>query len=304
MRFEDPRLQGALTEWRKLRDIGDRSTADNFWFEQRVSVLRQKAFEQDKIGAAGQTSLRKAHADYWSEFVRVDDGIPHTFEPSLSPAALGPIDESDRYVRIESLIRPLAKYDITFQRLQEAFQNNEGAMIDAFLATWNASSARDYRPVFAAPLDEVREDLARADWPDRLRDRLGLAHYDCADGPIPIALMEYSVAEVRATASKLGVVDPFTAPTVLDSGPWPFFFPAPPELPCGRTMALYEVVDDAQLLAEVLHFRISYRREHIVRLDEIRTRTKVVDLRGLRNHHLLALHVAVGRDDYGEEIPE
>jgi len=107
------------------------------------------------------------------------------------------------------------------------------------------------------------------------------------------------VAEVRAEATGFGVSAAFTAPTVLDSGPWPYFFPAPPELRCGRTMALYEVQDDKELLAEILHFRIAYKREYLVRLDEIRTPPNAYELRGLRNHHLLALHVASGRDDYG-----
>jgi hypothetical protein len=248
-------------------------------------------------------ALRKAHADYWSEFVRVDEETPHTFLAALAPADLGPIDEAQKIVRIESLTRPLAKHGLTFERLKQAATNNEASVIDGFLSTWNTSNVRDWRPAFGAFKDEVMDDLANADWPARLRDRLGLAHYDCADGPVPIALMEYSVAEVRTTATALAVSSAFTAPTVLDSGPWPFFFPAPTELCCGRTMALYEVADDKDLLAEILHFRIAYTREHLVRLDEIRAPPNAFDLRSLRNHHLLALQLASGREDYGEEIP-
>ena len=48
------------------------------------------------------------------------------------------------------------------------------------------------------------------------------------------------------------------------------------------------------MLAEILHFRIAYKREYLVRLDEIRTPPNAYELRGLRNHHLLALHVASG----------
>lgn len=197
----------------------------------------------------------------------------------------------------------MAKHGITLDRLREAKASNETAVIDGFLATWNASNIRDWRPAFAAFKDEVLDDLRRPDWPSRLRDRLGLAHYDCAVVPIPIALMEYSVAEVNIAAANFAGASAFAAPTVFDSGPWPFFFPAPLELSCGRTMALYEVQDDNELLAEILHFRVAYTREHLVRLDEIRTPLNQFDLRGLRNHHLLALHVAAGRDDFGEEIP-
>jgi len=115
--------------------------------------------------------------------------------------------------------------------------------------------------------------------------------------------MEYSVAEVKAAAASFAGMPAFTVPTVFDSGPWPYFFPAPRELSCGRTMALYEVADDKELLAEILHFRITYERKHLVRLDDIRIPPHSFDLKSLRNHHLLALHVAAGRDDFGEEIP-
>lgn len=114
--------------------------------------------------------------------------------------------------------------------------------------------------------------------------------------------MEYSVGEVNAAARAFTAACAFTAPTVLDSKPWPFFFPAPPGLPCGWSMPLFEVADDKDLLAEVLHFRISYRREHIARLDQIRDPPQPHEIKGLRNHHLLALRIASGRDDYGEEI--
>jgi hypothetical protein len=289
--------------WRANTDITQRSAADNFWFEERVSEVRQQVFEQEAHAASDAINLRRAHADYWADFVRVDEDVPHTFATALAPADLGQIDEMQKIVRIEALTRPLMKHGMTFERLKEALTNNEMTVIDGFLATWNASSIRDWRPAFAAFKDELMDDLAKPEWPSRLRDRLGLAHYDCAVGPMPIALMEYSVADVRAAATALAVPSAFTAPTVLDSGPWPFFFPAPPELCCGRTMALYEVQDDNELLAEILHFRIAYKHEHLVRLDEIRTPPNAFDLRGLRNHHLLALHIASGREDYGEEIP-
>ena len=228
---------------------------------------------------------------------------PHTFVATLDPSDLGPIDEMQKIFRIESLVRPLNAQGFSFEELKKAFDDNEMTVVDGFLRTWNDSNGRDWRPAFAVFKDELGDDLAQADWPSRLRDRLGLAHYDCADGPVPIALLEYSVSDVRAAATENGLACAFTNPTVLDTEPWPFFFPAPPELTCGRTMALYEVQDDKDLLAEILHFRITYKREHLVRLGEIGNPPNAYDLRSLRNHHLLALHVASGRDDFGEEIP-
>jgi hypothetical protein len=304
MQFNDAQLQNALVQWRALTDVRERAQADNLWFEQRLSTARQAAFEAEATGANDAASLRRAHVDYHKELVVVDVGdIPHTFDLALVPADLGAIDEMQKIVRIESLVRPLEKLGLTFDQLRKAVDDNETAVVESFLRTWNMSNVRDGRPAFATFKNEVADDLARPDWPDRLRDRLGLAHYDCKAGPIPIALMEYSVAEVKSATRLATGIAKFTTPTVLDSGPWPFFFPAPAELPCGRTMALYQVASDNDLLAEILHFRMTYGRDHIARLDEIRTPPAAFDLRALRNHHVLALHVAAGRDDFGEEIP-
>ncbi len=267
MRFADPGLQTALTAWRASAGITERAEADNFWFEDRVSVARQQAFEACAAGARDAGELRRRHTDYWEEYVKVDEDIAHTFDVALGPADLAPIDETQRIVRLEAPRRPLSQMGspMSLQRLKQAVAANETALVDAFLRVWDQSNVRDWRPCFAAFKDEVRDDLARPDWPTRLRDRLGLAHYDCAAGPVPIALMEYSVGEVVAAARAFGASCAVTAPTVFDSGPWPHFFPAPRRLPCGRAMALFQVNDDGDMLAELLHFRLSYKRHHIAR---------------------------------------
>jgi len=305
VRFVDSDLQQALTEWRASVDATERSAADNIWFKQRVSSERRQAFENGALGARDADDLRKRHVDYWKEYVQVDTDIAHTFDISLAPADLGAIDQTQRIIRIEDLSRPLGKMatPMSFGRLKKAVADNETALIDLFLRTWDQSTVRDWRPSFGAFKDEVIDDLAKPDWPARLRDRLGLAHYDCAAGPIPIALMEYSVGEVVAAANAFGASCAVTAPTVFDSGPWPHFFPAPRNLTCGRAMPLFEVGDDNEMLAELLHFRLTYKREHITRLDEITVPPRPFDLKSLRNHHLVAVQLASNCYDYGEEIP-
>ncbi|MCU1348042.1 MAG: hypothetical protein JWO56_1072 [Acidobacteria bacterium] len=268
-----------------------------------MSLARQQEFEQLASGAMAPDDLRRRHVDYWSEFVRVDDGVPHTFLKSLDPVDLGDPQETQKIVRLESLTRPLGKAALSFERLEEAVNGNETAVVDNFLRVWNTSNIRDWRPAFAAFKDELLDTLNAVDWPNRMRDRLGLAHYDCAAGSIPVALMQYSVGEVRAAATVRPEACAVTAPTVLDSGPWPFFFPAPVDLTCGRTKPLAAVADEHELLAEILHFRITYRREHILRLAEIVSPPAAFDLKTLRNYHLLAVRLLSGRDDFGEEIP-
>jgi hypothetical protein len=226
MRFADPGLQTALSDWRTQVEAKERAAADNLWFEDRVSATRQQSFEAYAAGAGAADELRRRQTDYWEEHVRVDEEIAHTFDVALSPADLAPIDEAQTIVRLEDLTRPLSQMGapMSLERLKQALANNENALVDAFLRVWDQSSVRDWRPCFGAFKDEVRDDLERPNWPARLRDRLGLAHYDCAAGPVPIALMEYSVGEVIAAATDFGALCAVTAPTVLDSGPWPHFF--------------------------------------------------------------------------------
>jgi hypothetical protein len=141
---------------------------------------------------------------------------------------------------------------MTFDRLRQAIDQNEVHLVDSFLRSWDYF--RDWRPAFAAFRAEVLDDLAEPDWANRLRDRLGLAQYDCSDGSVPVALMEYTVGEAAAAAQAAGSACFATAPTVVDSKPWPYFFPAPAGLTCGRAMALFEVENGEGLLAELLHF--------------------------------------------------
>ena len=58
MRFNDHDLQNALGEWRRVAEVLGLSEADNLWFEQRVSPVRQQAFEDVANGAADASALR------------------------------------------------------------------------------------------------------------------------------------------------------------------------------------------------------------------------------------------------------
>jgi hypothetical protein len=159
MRFADLQLQAALVQWRQIVDVLKRSEADNIWFEQRISEPRQSAFEREASGATDATSLRNAHSDYWRTFVLVDEDVPHTFVAALGPADLGAIDETQKIVRMESLVRPLAAHGIAFEELKAAFDNKDVTVVDGFLRVWNASNVRDWRPAFAAFKDELSDDL-------------------------------------------------------------------------------------------------------------------------------------------------
>ena len=67
-------------------------------------------------------------------------------------------------------------------------------------------------------------------------------------------------------------------------------------------MALFEIWSDEELIAEVLHSRLTYRSHHIVKLGEITTDGPTVVFRTLRNNHLTSLQVAAVREDFGEDL--
>ncbi len=305
MRLSNSKLHEAIAVWRAATDPKTRSELDNVWFDERVNATRQRAFEEEIGRVETWEELRRRHVDYWETFVKVGDGfVPHTFIEDFVARDLSRIDEKQKVVRIESLARPLSATAISLDRLRKALADDEHDIIDLFLRTWNNFSMRDARPAFATLKSAVADDLNEPDWPERLRDRLGLAHYDAADGPEPIALMEYRVEEIVEAAQSAGAACAVTAPTVLDSGPWPYFFPAPTELDCGRAMALFEIGNDEDLVVELLHVRLTYRPEHIVRLGEIGQPPAPLALTQLRNHHLMALRLASERHEFGEEMSE
>lgn len=310
MRFVNPALQRDLEVWRLDPDARDRATADNIWFEERVSAARMAAFESHARSPTAPRALRESLIDYVRDFMEVGAGVPHTFVADMEPALLSALglDSYQSIVRLESLERAFSKWSVPagdppLERLRKAIAEKHTDVIDGFLNTWNDSNVRDFRPAFAAWKDQVLPELAAEDWPDRLRDRLGLEHYNCVNGPIPVAIMEYKVQDVIRTGVTAGLTGVVTAPMVLDSRPGPYFFPAPRDLPYGRVMSLNRIDRDEDLLAEMLHVRITYRRDHIAQLGYIRRPPATHDLKELRSHHLLALQIASGREDFGEDIP-
>ena len=256
MRFVTPTLQAALAAWRQDPDIRERAKADNAWFEERVSTARLAGFEGEAGDVTNPAALVISHIRYVRDFMEIDVGIPHTFTAELEPAILSPsgLDPNQSIVRLESLQRafsywPMPEGHEPLETLRAALDKNDAAVVNGFLKVWNESNVRDSRPAFAAWRDEVLAELDADDWPDRLRDRLGLEHYNCAAGPIPVALMEYRVQDVLDVARVAGVTHAFAAPTFLDTRPGPYFFPSPRSLPYGRVMSLAQIGSDGDLPA-------------------------------------------------------
>lgn len=297
MRFADPGRDAALTEWRAHPDRRDRAEADNIWFEEQVSEPRRHRFEALAPAAPSPAALRAWHVDYWKTYIQTSD--PDTFRRDLRPTRPGPwpLDADQRIVRLES-VRPdvLNEAGMTLADLLAAHSGHDTAVLDLFLQRWNVK--RDGRPAFAAWKDEMLDELRAPDWPDRFRDRLGLAHYDPSSArPIPVILMEYDVSTVlRAAAGR----DTICIPTVLDSGPSPWFFPSPAGLAYGRSMDISE--HDPQLRSELLHVPVAYAHDHIARIGEIAAPVTAPPMQQLRNRHLAALRTAARNPAFGQEM--
>lgn len=219
-------------------------------------------------------------------------------------------------VRFENLTRPLKGMWDDSSTLEEKLENfrdlvksaDSGKDYDAeqsvagFLDMWN--NRRDNRPSFAAFYDEVHEECDDDDWAHALRDRLGLGHYGShSDVLIPVALMRYSVQEVLEAQKNRKVPTACALPTVLDGGMHEYFFPVPASYPFGATLHLDPPKADV-LTAEILHFRIEYKRSHLLKLGFITKPHRQKDdvLRESRDLHLTALRIEADQHDFGEEL--
>ena len=83
---------------------------------------------------------------------------------------------------------------------KNSLPDSSEALRTEFVAQWNAQRTQA-RPLFATFLNNFGGDLkalVKTDWPHILRDSLGLTHWPSTAGkPLPVALMCYSVDEVR-----------------------------------------------------------------------------------------------------------
>lgn len=273
-----------------------RAMGHNYRFDELVSDRRRTEFESF-IPETPATDLRSHHVDYWQERCR-NALVPATFLASNDPAAPDDVSDDLTVARLENIDWILANAGKTFQELLDAKNSGNNAVLEDFIRKWN--SARDHRPHFAAVFDDIKDELDYPDWPDRLRDRLGLAHYSAISKSIPVALMVYRLGDL--TRKPDPDVVKMTSPTVLDSEPWPYFYPAPQGICYGRAMTLGTDHDESALQAELLHPRGDYKVRHLFKLGEVTTPARTAPIEELRNHHLLCLRIATGKVDFGCEL--
>lgn len=299
--------------------VDEAAVADNCKFDERADDLRWKAFadclphgDHTRLNLGDWGEADKLHYD--KRVKAISRSTPDAFLEINRAAWLENIVPEQKVVRLETLDWLLTSVWNTdfaaLKALHEAPANQGDAKqtLAQYFDNWN--SKRDNRPSFAAFLDEVQTDVEDADWPHRLRDRLGLGHYSPEHSTkIPVALMCYSLQEAFNTKAHKRLPVACALSSVLDGGMHPYFFPVPREHAYGATLHLGNGKAD-QLTAEILHCRIDYQPKHLWKLGWIErphdfhetAADRDARLRGARDLHLMELQIACEREDFGEEM--
>jgi hypothetical protein len=293
-------LQADLAQVRSSRSAPDRAVGDNFAFEERVCDARRDAFEAD--GPTNQ--LLTLLVDHFR--LRVQGAlrihVPVTFTSINKDAIYWPdIEANQKVVKLECIDDALKKIGRNYADIEEATRpsQRDNDLITQLLDQWQLYPGA--RPAFIAFKSEVAPDLGAPDWLLRLRNRLGLGHYTPAAGqPQRFALMEYLVKDVIAEWRPLearGAQRPFAFPTVLESRRNPYFFPSPHEIASSFAVDLGGPGNDP--IREMLHIRITYLPDHLVKVGELIGPLPPVRLGATRDGHLERLRRDAGRADFG-----
>lgn len=311
-----------------------RCEAANFRWESAISDLRAAEYNAYVNGIGTHKDWRAEHKGYVSNFVQVAKDMPRSAECFMALNAQAHLNEqldNTYLIRLESfgylasqpLIADLAEaFWLRFFNSQKdlrkpTLNDTDEALRIEFVAQWNSSRAQA-RPLFAAFLNDFGgnlESLCRQDWPHLLRDRLGLAHWPSTAGkPLPVALMCYTVEEVREArlmASKKGAVASLSRPTVLDAEMYAAFIPAPftpGGASYGHTLDLTDPAPSeipTEFTPELLTFPLDYQPRHIKALGFITRAHALFDdaaTLAARNRHVQGLQTLPGCAGFGEVL--
>lgn len=295
----------------------ERAVLENFRLEERISDDRLARY----VGAhreppvADWNSLNTHQQRYARRHQEIDVGeieAPDTFDLKLNAGNRWPgVIESNLYLlRLESaeFAANCVKLDVKDLEAALADRKHKEVVLQDLCTAWN--TARDRRPAFATTELAVKDmlDAAGDNWPNALRDELGLGQWNPSAGSagVPVLLMRYQVKDVLADQSS-GAAR-FAIPTVIDSSKLSaYFFPTPipvegsPTAAClaGRTVNL-AATDAAgyRMGLELLHSRLTYRPEHLWKFGII-DRPLKLNLAEQRGFHLALVREICDRADFG-----
>ncbi|MFA7239042.1 MAG: hypothetical protein WC091_02945 [Sulfuricellaceae bacterium] len=308
MTSTNPDLQALLDTLAASANDEEAAIADNYRFEERVGAQRQQDYETGLGSPADYDDWLGCHnGDHVANLIKAGGSqfVPETFLAVNSTLQLSAIAPGEDLIRLEDLRYPLSKStaELTSVQLADLLarrdQPEAAATLRTFVDEWN--KARDNWPMFGAFLGDVQEDAEPDDWPHRLRDRLGLEHYQgSATKRIPVALMRYPAKLVLDSAKgDERIAAAFALPTALDGELNRVYFPAPSGHPYGATLNLAEPWQP-KLSAEILNLRIDYQPKHLWKIGEIVRPVAYRNLRAQRDQHLALLRRETGDTAYGQ----
>lgn len=321
-----PSLAGYL-ETAARNNNGPRFEARNFLLDEGLSEVRAHSYTSYASNPLTESGhWMQCHQTYLEEQVFLaqptngipkdldparTDRCPETFRTTENFRAFGQASKTLYLLRVVAS-RPIAKEaqipeelllsiarSVMAARDKDAVDGEAGEQLQAFLDLWNRTC--DLRPTyvsFHADHEELLRERGRKhpDWPNRLRDRLGLYHLDPGSrgGPLHVLVFRYQVSKVpKQREWKSGY--PLAVPTVLDMKPSRAFCPAPANDSYGRVVDLGGA--GLEPAREVLHpFRALVARE-LYLVGEV-TEPVPADVWPARRKHLLKLREMSGREDY------
>ncbi|MBM3475192.1 MAG: hypothetical protein FJX75_18170 [Armatimonadetes bacterium] len=319
-----------------LSDTGSGSDPDtayparNFLLDEGVLPERGESY-RDARAVAGHPDVeawRRGHKRYLQERIwakRAAGASPSVVDPG------DPLDcpETFRFIdpawdfRHSDLALDLVRMEQveTIARLGDSTAARVGELASAVIASgWKRDASyvdlddvlarcaeqMDARPAFVGFWEDVcaafgdAPDWDRTDWAERLRDRLGLAHYgpDASGKPMDVLAFRCAVADVPRFQGQREW-RPLVVPTVLDGDLSPAFCPAPLGENTGHTVDLAaQDTLDLQLCPELLHPHMRFEARHVWRVGRIERPVPKDTLPKARRWHLMCVQDRTGRKDY------
>jgi len=276
----------------KSDETEKRCIAENFILEERLPELREDSYEGFIKDPASEHHWFDGHRNYIEENIYIEgsdnpgpESFPETFA-AINSANFLDLQQEQQVIRLENG-SALARFlgltenhimDNLSDYLKDRTDRHNQYIINQLFSTWNRK--RDSRPIFAGFWGEVKDlfidgegnELNENNWPNRLRDRLGMGHIDPVNGaPVPVLLFRYRLNEVPALESAFR--KNAAVPTILDGAVTPYFCPTPANSDYqGQTLDLTPGEMKNVMNCEILHPYIEYRPEHLYRIGWISDR--------------------------------
>jgi hypothetical protein len=271
-----------------------RFVAQNWRYDWRVTEAREQILLTHVCGPTSPAGLRDCYDGYFRTCVCRGDPCEYTQECNRPSRVTGPLRRDAELCRVVCLnaFREAAHESVPYasavapdawparltewiaaRRAERGILGVRALLVDLFQA-WNRWSKLDRRPAWASFWADVEPVLSRSDWPDAVRDALGLGPYGAGSW---LVLLRYQAKDAW----------PCYRPTSLDADwqAWHVF--SPPGRPYGYTMDLSPA--GGRCCPEVIHspraLDIAHWTGHIGRTEAGAGEYTGYDLEALRRRH-------------------